>query len=247
MPWPKAMPSGPGALDVEAVGVVVGPLVAVGGAGDDEHREPGGDRLAVELAVGDGEAALVLRRRLVAQHLLHGGAGERWVGLELGELVGVLGEGHHRVADQLGDRLGAGGGEQHDEAGHLDVGEALDGAVLALDLGLEEVADHVVAEVLALVGGERVHVARRSLMAHSMPWSVGNGLPTSRSSMASVQWRICWRSPSGTPTISQITSTGNGPAKSTTASNELDAVELVEEPVDHPLAPPAPTRRCGAA
>ena len=82
------------------------------------------------------EATLVLRRRLVAQHLLDGGAGERRVGLELGQLVGVLGEGHHRVADQLGDRLGAGRGEEEDEARHLRVGEALDRAVLALDLGL---------------------------------------------------------------------------------------------------------------
>ncbi len=51
-----------------------------------------------------------------------------------------------------------------------------------------------------------------------MPAAVGNGFPISRSRLVSVQWRICWRSALGTPTISQITSTGNGPLKSCTAS-----------------------------
>jgi len=55
-------------------------------------------------------------------------------------------------------------------------------------------------------------------MVASMPAAVGKGLPTSRSSMASVQWRSCWRSAAGIPTISLMTSTGNGPARSTTAS-----------------------------
>ncbi len=55
-------------------------------------------------------------------------------------------------------------------------------------------------------------------MAASMPAVVGKGLPTSRSSVASVQWRICWRSAAGTPRISQMISTGKGPEKSTTAS-----------------------------
>ena len=57
-------------------------------------------------------------------------------------------------------------------------------------------------------------------MAPSMPFLVGNGLPTSRSSIPSVQWRICWRSAPGTPRISQITSIGNGAAKSSTASKD---------------------------
>ena len=99
----------------------------------------------------------------------------------------------------------------------------------------------------ALVGHESDACTRACAMAPSMPAAVGKGLPTSSSSIESVQWRICWRSPAGTPTIVQITSTGKGPEKSTTASKASRAGEPVEQAADHLLAPPAPTRRSAAA
>ena len=48
----------------------------------------------------------------------------------------------------------------------------------------------------------------------------------------SSQWRICWRSPSGTPSMREMTSTGNGAEKSATASNSVASFERVEVAAD---------------
>ena len=100
----------------------------------------------------------------------------------------------------------------------------------------DEVADHVVGGVRsALVGDELRPCSRRSRWRPRCPGRWGTGCrPRARASRRSSGGSAGGR-PSGTPTISQITSTGNGPAKSSTASKELGAVEVVEEPVDHPL------------
>src|SRR6476469_4453008 len=59
-------------FDVELVGALERTRVARRGAGDEEHREAGGDRAAVELAFLDAEPPLVLRRRPVPEDLVDG-------------------------------------------------------------------------------------------------------------------------------------------------------------------------------
>ena len=60
----------------------------------------------------------------------------------VGALVGVLDERQHPVRDQVARRLVAGDGEQQEEQVELELGEPL-----AVDLGLEQHADDVVAGV----------------------------------------------------------------------------------------------------
>ena len=55
--------------------------------------------------------------------------------------------------------------------------------------------------------------------AASIPSWVVSATPSSRWSMVSTQIRICWRSPAGTPSIDEMTSTGNRAANSATMSN----------------------------
>ena len=55
--------------------------------------------------------------------------------------------------------------------------------------------------------------------------------PASRRRLASSQWRICWRSPSGTPSMREITSTGNSAEKSATASKSAGSSRSSRNPV----------------
>ena len=81
-------------------------------AGDEEHGEARGDRAALELALLDAVPALVLRRRQVPEDLLDRPRDLLVVVEDLLPLVGVLPEQHHRVADELRDRLGARAAEE---------------------------------------------------------------------------------------------------------------------------------------
>ena len=57
-------------------------------------------------------------------------------------------------------------------------------------------------------------------MAAPSAWAalLGPISPISRVSIESSQWRICCRSGAGTPSILEMISTGNGPAKPPTSS-----------------------------
>jgi hypothetical protein len=80
-------------------------LVAVGGAPEQGDAVAGRDRLAVELGDDGRGPHLVLHRRLVAQQLLDRGAAAVGLRCQQRALVGVLGQGDERVADEVGDRL----------------------------------------------------------------------------------------------------------------------------------------------
>ena len=71
------------AVDVESVGIGELPLVAVGGACEQQHAHVRGDRDAVALGLARGPAALHRRRRLDAEQFLDGVADERPVGRDL--------------------------------------------------------------------------------------------------------------------------------------------------------------------
>nr|WP_236595013.1 hypothetical protein [Saccharothrix sp. 6-C] len=90
----------------------------------------------------DGRGALADdqgRRSVAAQHLLHGGGGEVGVGLEPGELVGVLQQQHEAVGDEPRGRLVAREQQQHAVGDDLVLGDQ------ALALGADEHADEVLA------------------------------------------------------------------------------------------------------
>ena len=72
-------------------------------------------------------------------------------------------------------------------------------------------------------------------MAPSMPFLVGNGLPTSRSSIPSVQWRICWRSAAGHAEDLADHLDRERRREVLDGVEGARALQLVEEPVDHPL------------
>ena len=103
-------------------------------------------------------AAVDRRRGLVAQQLLDRVGQERWVGGQLGTLLGVLGEDHCGVAQETADRLRAGVEQQAAEAGDLLVGEPTGRAVAIVDLGQAQRADHVVLWLSGAAGDQRLEV-----------------------------------------------------------------------------------------
>ena len=85
--------------------------------------------------------------RLPAQQLLHGRRHQRRVGSQLPALVGVLAE----VAEEAVERR-AHGVEPGDEEEEADVEDVVAGELVAVDLGVEEAAEQVVAPLdLAVV------------------------------------------------------------------------------------------------
>ena len=134
-------------VDVEVLGIGEGPLVVVGGAGDQDHPRVGGDGDAVQGDVLLDPAALVVRRRVPAEHLLDRVRDERRVGHQLGPLVGVPVERDDAVGDQLGGGLVAGDGELEQSVRDLLVGERdLVAVVVGHGRGEQQRRD-VVAEV----------------------------------------------------------------------------------------------------
>ena len=103
-----------------------------------------------------------------------------------------------RVAHHAERRLGAGREQQPQEAVDLLVGE-----LLAVDLGVHEIAEEVARRVRAAVLDERREVvAHRLRRGHARSGCSGPVL------ICSAHWWNCAASSSGTPTIPQITCTG---------------------------------------
>ena len=189
-------------------------------AGDEQHGKPGRERCRPRArAPATQNRPWYCDGGQYAQDLVDGARDLLVVVDDLLPLVGVPREQHDRVADELRHGLRAGAAEQRGEAGDLDVVEAGLLAVAAVDGDLRQAREHVVARVLALLHRElvEVHARIRGRPARS-PGSARSG-PARAARLMSSQWRICWRSPSGTPSMREITSTGNGAEKSATASN----------------------------
>ena len=98
-------------------------------------------------------------------------------------LVGMAGEQHDGVADELRHRLGAGAAEQRREAGDLLVVEAGLDAVAAVDGHLGEPAEHVVARVRRASRRELVEVAGHLERRPAARSGVGSMSPGSRCSV----------------------------------------------------------------
>src|SRR5262245_66331141 len=88
------------ALHVEAFGVGVLALVATRRARHERDARTGRDRDAVPDGIAQGDAALELRRRLVAQRLLDRVGNPTGIVPEILALIGVLPEQVDRVAEQ---------------------------------------------------------------------------------------------------------------------------------------------------
>ncbi len=132
------------AVDVEAIGIGELALVAIGGAGEQQHLRAGGHDLAVQLDVAGRPSALHRRRRLEAQELLDRVRDQPAVGGELLALLGVLGQDDRREAEQPRDRLGPRADDEVREVAGLCVGEPANGAVVVGDLRVGEIGEHVV-------------------------------------------------------------------------------------------------------
>src|SRR5438445_949360 len=119
--------------DVEAVGMGEVLLVAVRGAVPERHPLVFADGLAVDLRVVHRGAHEVHDRGDPAHHLVHRGREERRVAQESRPLLGMLDERQHPARDRVARRLVARHEKQEEEGVEVDLG-----ALLALDLGLEE-------------------------------------------------------------------------------------------------------------
>src|SRR4029453_8639087 len=149
------------AADVEAVGIRVLALIAVGGPEQQEDAIPRRDAAAVPLDVaGDGTHG-VLRRRRPAQHLLDGAENRARVGQDAGILLRVPSEEHGGEAEQPGGRLAPGRAEQGAEADDLAVAETRRPAVVGLQLDVEEAADQPVVGARAQLPDQLEPVAQR--------------------------------------------------------------------------------------
>ena len=107
---------------------------------------------AAELGVLHRDADDAHHRRLPAQQLLDGRGDERRVVDDLLPVLGVLGEEAEHAVERRRD-----GVEPGDEEQEADVEDLLAGQPLAVDLGVEEAADEVVATL-----GRRARRAPRS-------------------------------------------------------------------------------------
>ena len=133
-------------VDVEGVRVGERPLVPVGRTHTQQHRVSGGNRDAVQLNVFQAVPDEVLGGRLPAQQLLDRSGNLAAIIEQHLPLIRMFSEGDHRIAHQLGDRLGAGTAQHRREAGDLDVIE-LGRRAVALDLDGDQIADHVVLRI----------------------------------------------------------------------------------------------------
>ena len=146
--------------DVEAVGVVEHPLVAVGRAVEQQHLVPLVQLLPDEDGVrGDGPPHPVHRAR-PADDLVHPGGGHAGrVGLPDGPLVGVLAQRQEPVGERVPGGLVARRQQEDEERRQLGLGEGL-----AVDVGGDQCRRQVVGRVLQAEGGELGH-ERRQLLA----------------------------------------------------------------------------------
>ena len=146
------------AADVEAQRVIEDRLVEVA------RDEPVGDLvvlldlLAAELGVAGGGAAEVVDRGRPAEDLVGRRSGQARVVAEPLELVGVLEQGEQTVGDGVAGRLVAGDRQQQE----VDVEVALVQRT-AVDLGLDELGDDVLARALAPLVGELAAVVEHVL------------------------------------------------------------------------------------
>ena len=137
------------AADVEAVRVVEDRLVEVA------RDVPGGDfvvladLLAVQLCIGGGGAAKMVHRGRPAEDLAGGERIQVWVRAQPFQLFGVVDQRQQPLGDRVAGGLVAGDREQQE----VDV-ELVLGQRAAVDLGLDQLADDVVAGALAALVGE---------------------------------------------------------------------------------------------
>jgi len=144
------------AAHVELEGALEHLLVAVPRRVPEHHLLAGRDLLAAQLGVARGGAAEVDHGRRPAHDLLDRGGRD---GVEVGgpdaALLGEVAERLHAVADRVARGLVARDDQQHEERRELLVGERL-----AVDLGVDERGDEVVAGVPAAVLGELLRELR---------------------------------------------------------------------------------------
>ncbi len=117
-----------------ALGIAVGSTVA------QLHAGARRDHRVADRDVSRRDAGEALNGGVVAERLLDDGRRQRGIGGEPAPFVGKRCKREHRVADEVGGRLGAGDDEREREADDLRRRHQP-----PADLGLQQVADEVVA------------------------------------------------------------------------------------------------------
>ena len=158
---PEVLRLGAVAVDVELVGVGECFRIPVRRGADQEHRFARRNGAAGQMRLFEGVADVVLDRSFVAQQLFHRRRDLTAVVEQFLPLVRVAREDHDRVADQLGDGLGAGPTQKHCETGYFDIVEFAQLTVGSGDLRGDQPADHVVLRICAPFLDQVVVVHRR--------------------------------------------------------------------------------------
>src|SRR5437667_9704866 len=109
MPLPETGMPEDAAGDVVVVRASPVTRVAIGGAEEPQDLLALIDRGAADVDRARRRAEEGLHRALIAHRLLEGGAGQRWIGLQPGELLGEPGEAIERGADAADRRIDPGG------------------------------------------------------------------------------------------------------------------------------------------
>ena len=131
-----------GPRHVQAVRLVEGLRIAVGGAQRQDGGRAAPERDAVHFAVVDDAPQIELHRGIEAQQLLHRGRDPARVLAQQPHLLRVLQERQHAVADQVGRGLVAGDEQQPQHGQHLALRQRVAGL-----FRLREGADDVVARL----------------------------------------------------------------------------------------------------
>src|SRR5262245_18631639 len=124
------------AVDVEAIGMLVGALVAVGRSDEEQHRAAGGHDRAVVFDVARHVASDVRADRLEPHRLFDRVGEQRAICHQLPPLVGMVAEHLAEPADEAAGRLAASAGEHLRVGEHLGARERTQLAVLVLELGV---------------------------------------------------------------------------------------------------------------
>ena len=147
-PLPKLMSFEPISRPMTiVVGVLEHPLVAVRRTGQQQQDVAVGNRGVVEVQLAGDDAGQELAGRVVAQRLLDPQRDPLEIGVDRGQLIGVLVAPERRIGKQFGGGLVAGDHHQEHEAEHFFVGQPV-----AVDLGLEQRGRQIVGRLLAAVG-----------------------------------------------------------------------------------------------
>ena len=141
------------ASDQVVVGILERPLVTMGRTGQQQQDIALGNRGVVEGELSGDDAGQDLAGGVIAQRFLDPQRNPGQVGVDRGQLIGVLVAPKRGIGKKFGGRLVAGDHHQEHEPEDFLVGEPV-----AVDLGFQQCRGQVVGWLLAALGDHRLVV-----------------------------------------------------------------------------------------